>query len=101
MVFHKRWTERLVMDGRAWLCKEEIGDVRLKGPEGQEKVFVDVWRRYGAGHDESGSWDIEERRTLVFMRDENEPSAVPRRAIKCEFFQRSRYRVILTCISSS
>lgn len=74
------------MDGRAWMCKEEIGDVRLKGGQGQEKVFVDVWRRYAPGHGESHSWDIEERRTLVFMRDEKEPSAVPRRLIKCELF---------------
>lgn len=67
------------MDGRPWHCKEEIGDVRIKGNAGQEKVFVDVWRRYGARRE----WDIEERRTLVFMRDEG-PSTTSRRVVKCE-----------------
>ncbi|RFU76171.1 mesaconyl-c4 hydratase [Trichoderma arundinaceum] len=63
----------MVLDGRAWVCKEEIGDVKVKGAgKYDEKVFVDVWRRYGLGHDvearRPGEWDIEERRTLVFMR---------------------------------
>lgn len=69
------------MDGRPWRCKEEIGDVRVKGDKGQEKVFVDVWRRYGAKQE----WDIEERRTLVFMRNtEGQLASAPRRATTCE-----------------
>jgi hydroxyacyl-ACP dehydratase HTD2-like protein with hotdog domain len=78
VVFHKGWRERLLMDGRPWRCTEEIGDVRVKA---HDKVFVDVWRRYGAGRE---GWDIEERRTLVFMRNGG-GTAPPRRAIKCEF----------------
>ncbi|EXV03330.1 MaoC like domain protein [Metarhizium robertsii] len=75
--FHKGWRESLLMDGRPWRCKEEIGDVRVKGDKGQEKVFVDVWRRYGAKQE----WDIEERRTLVFMRNtEGQLASAPRRA---------------------
>ncbi|KAL7786762.1 Thioesterase/thiol ester dehydrase-isomerase [Trichoderma ceciliae] len=63
----------LVLDGGAWVCREEVGDVRVKGGgRDGEKVFVDVWRRYGLGHEAEergpGEWDIEERRTLVFMR---------------------------------
>jgi hydroxyacyl-ACP dehydratase HTD2-like protein with hotdog domain len=80
VIFHPGWRQRLVMDGRPWTCKEEIGDVRVKGDIGEEKVFVDVWRRYGAGEE----WNVEERRTLVFMRA-GAPTTAPRRAIKCEF----------------
>lgn len=73
----------LVLDGRAWVCKEEIGDVKVKGGgRADEKVFVDLWRRYGLGHEiqEGRGWDVEERRTLVFMRkmedEEGETAAV-------------------------
>ncbi|PTB72880.1 hypothetical protein M440DRAFT_1472732 [Trichoderma longibrachiatum ATCC 18648] len=80
--FHNSKSSDLVLDGRPWLCREEIGDVRVKGDEqgpGSEKVFVDVWRRYALGHDENpGKWDIEERRTLVFMRKaDDEAGDVP------------------------
>ncbi|KAL7818481.1 hypothetical protein V8C26DRAFT_396397 [Trichoderma gracile] len=73
----------LALDGRPWICREEIGDVRVKGEEpSNEKVFVDVWRRYALGHDEDPKvWDIEERRTLVFMRKteaEDEPQEAPK-----------------------
>ncbi|OAA80059.1 hypothetical protein LEL_03545 [Akanthomyces lecanii RCEF 1005] len=67
----------LVLDGQPWTCTETIGDVRVKEAstglaktQGQEKIFVDVWRRYALGHptgQESLPWSIEERRTLVFM----------------------------------
>ncbi|TWU73515.1 hypothetical protein ED733_002525 [Metarhizium rileyi] len=73
VLFRKGWRERLLLDGRPWRCREEMGDVRV----GPDKVFVDVWRRYGAGL----GWDVEERRTLVFMRDGGLPAA-PRRLIK-------------------
>ncbi|KAK6446599.1 hypothetical protein FP744_10002849, partial [Trichoderma asperellum] len=45
-----------------------------------EKVFVDLWRRYGLGHEvgEKGrGWEIEERRTLVFMRKLDGEAALP------------------------
>lgn len=89
--FHNSKSSDLVLDGRPWLCREEIGDVRVKGDEqgpGSEKVFVDVWRRYALGHDENpGKWDIEERRTLVFMRKaDDEAGDVPPkgRLVRCE-----------------
>lgn len=78
--------QRLALDGAAWACTEEIEDVTVRGAEGDEKVFVDVWRRYGLGHHEGKreAWDIEERRTLVFMRNqETEVSPPPQRLIKC------------------
>lgn len=91
----------LVMDGRPWTCTESIGDVRVKGSSAaaaagtnavaDEKVFVDVWRRYALGHpvgDEVLPWSIEERRTLVFMNPGEEhqakDAAVAPRIIKCE-----------------
>ncbi|KAM0454065.1 hypothetical protein ACHAO4_004813 [Trichoderma viride] len=80
-----RSDEGLVLDGRAWVCKEEIGDVKVKGGgRADEKVFVDLWRRYGLGHgvEEGRGWDVEERRTLVFMRkgeeEEESTAAAPR-----------------------
>ncbi|KAF5566899.1 mesaconyl-C4 hydratase [Fusarium napiforme] len=64
--------DAMELDARPAICKEQIEDVTLRGKEGEEKVFVDVWRKYGTGHEIEGrtEWDIEERRTLVFMRDE-------------------------------
>ncbi|KAG5980923.1 hypothetical protein E4U55_003480 [Claviceps digitariae] len=78
VIFHPGWDKNLVLDGRPWRCQETIEGVVVRGVHAQEKVFVDVWRRYGLGHgpagdgDGSGSgrWDIEERRTLVFMKRE-------------------------------
>lgn len=87
----------LMLDGRAWVCKEEIGDVKVKGGgRGDEKVFVDLWRRYGLGHEvgEGRGWDIEERRTLLFMRKPEEeaasPTAAAARIIKCECDKQQR-----------
>lgn len=74
------------LDGRAVVCREKVEDVGLRGKDGDEKVFVDVWRRYGLGHENVESrpeWEIEERRTLVFMREQKtSPSAGPSRQIK-------------------
>ncbi|KND92358.1 Hydroxyacyl-thioester dehydratase type 2, mitochondrial [Tolypocladium ophioglossoides CBS 100239] len=68
----------------AWGCREGIERVDVRGRDGQEKVFVDVWRRYGLGHEvEEMEYDIEERRTLVFMRNAEQTSPpTPRRPIK-------------------
>jgi hypothetical protein len=75
------------LDARPVVCRENIGDVTLRGREGEDKVFVDVWRKYGTGHEVEGrdEWDIEERRTLVFMREEKEAASSPTRLLKCEF----------------
>ncbi|GAB0135401.1 hypothetical protein EsDP_00003741 [Epichloe bromicola] len=101
VTFRRGWDEKLVLDGRRWWCREEIGHVEVRGAEPDDKVFVDVWRRYGAGHEGEGegegggarAWDIEERRTLVFMRRSAQPKGsssgaekgvarAPRRAVK-------------------
>ncbi|KAK7402809.1 hypothetical protein QQX98_011437 [Neonectria punicea] len=68
----------LPLDGRAVVCREWVEDVHVRGAEGQEKVFVDVWRRYGLGHEDVETrqeWEITERRTLVFMREQEAPSS--------------------------
>ena len=83
--FRPGWAGRLLLDGRAWACREEIGDVKVTGGEGEERVFVDVWRRYGLGHEverEGEAWDVEERRTLVFMRNQGLPPSSSTRLIK-------------------
>ncbi|KAM4055229.1 itaconyl-CoA hydratase [Hirsutella rhossiliensis] len=68
LVFRDGWRQGLRLDGRPWACSEALERVR-RVPAGQgDKVFVDVWRRYGLGHErEREGWDVEERRTLVFM----------------------------------
>lgn len=58
----------MVLDGRRVRCVERIEEVNVKGEGQRQKVFVDVWRRYGLAEDVDGEdWPIEERRTLVFM----------------------------------
>ncbi|KAK0386208.1 hypothetical protein NLU13_6045 [Sarocladium strictum] len=66
--FREGWAERMVLDGRRVRCVERIEEVNVKGEGQRQKVFVDVWRRYGLAEDVDGEdWPIEERRTLVFM----------------------------------
>ena len=85
------------LDARPAVCREKIEDVSLRGKEGEEKVFVDIWRKYGTGHEVEGreEWDIEERRTLVFMREEKESASSPARLLKCKLryciVQKHRY----------
>ncbi|KAG6090269.1 hypothetical protein E4U15_007221 [Claviceps sp. LM218 group G6] len=95
VIFHRGWEENLVLDGRPWRCREDIERVDVRGEGVEEKVFVDVWRRYGLGYGlegvegdgEDGRWDIEERRTLVFMREgELEGRDGGRRVIKALTF---------------
>ena len=65
--FGKGW-RGLRLDCREVLCKEVVRDVKVKGEGEGMKVFVDVVRQYGRGHEsEREEWDIEELRTLVFM----------------------------------
>ncbi|KAG8668633.1 hypothetical protein FPOAC2_07933 [Fusarium poae] len=72
------------LDARPVICREKIEDVTLKGKDGEEKVYVDIWRRYGTSHEAEGreEWDIEERRTLVFMREEKDSASSPSRLLK-------------------
>ncbi|RSL71180.1 hypothetical protein CEP54_001404 [Fusarium duplospermum] len=84
VVYGKRWRDMTLCCGPV-VCREKVEDVSLRGREGEEKVFVDVWRRYGVGHDqveEREEWEIEERRTLVFMREEETSASSPPRLIK-------------------
>ncbi|KAF4458874.1 mesaconyl-C4 hydratase [Fusarium albosuccineum] len=83
VTFSKTWRD-MRLDARPAVCREKVEDVSLRGRDGEEKVFVDVWRRYGVGHEveQRREWDIEERRTLVFMREEEGSSPSPARLIK-------------------
>ena len=82
----------LVLDGGPGVCVERIRDVQVKGPEGQEKIFVGIERRIGRaesnGHgvlrereeevldriwredkNEFGDAEVVERRNIVFMKE--------------------------------
>ncbi|KAH8171986.1 hypothetical protein LIA77_08754 [Sarocladium implicatum] len=66
--FRDGWAKDMVLDGRRAKCVEKIEEVNVKGEGERQKVFVDVWRRYGLAEDvATGDWPIQERRTLVFM----------------------------------
>ncbi len=60
--FAPGWADSLRLDGRRTVCVESIGDVALRS----DKVFVDVWRRYGLAEAPDVPL-IEEKRSLVFM----------------------------------
>ncbi|KAH6654066.1 hypothetical protein BKA67DRAFT_564069 [Truncatella angustata] len=63
------WHEPLYTRGQKAACLEKITDVKVKGREGEEKIFVDVQRRYGNGDTfAEGAEAITESRTLVFMK---------------------------------
>ncbi len=70
--FAPGWADVLRLDGRRAVCVEAVGDVALPSPD---RVFVDVWRRYGSAGAGAGAAvepaapAIEERRTLVFMSE--------------------------------
>ncbi|KAH9430712.1 hypothetical protein MCOR02_008045 [Pyricularia oryzae] len=57
-------------------CRESIADVTVRGQPGNEKVYVELLREYGYFHSvdlqrrETFRLSIIERRTLVFLRDE-------------------------------
>jgi hypothetical protein len=72
VVFDRRLDNGLKLDGKPALCVESVGKPLLhanKG-DGNEKVFVDVTRRYGAGTNWiTGVPAITEVRKLVFMRE--------------------------------
>ncbi|KAI2630665.1 HotDog domain-containing protein [Hypoxylon sp. NC1633] len=64
------------LDSSSVVCRERVDEVAIKGPEGQEKIFVDVLREYmrkqefesSDPRDLPMSKGIRERRGLVFMR---------------------------------
>ena len=74
----------LLLDGSRAVCIESIRDVTIKGPEGEEKIFVTIERRFGtvqeSEHEDSiksrlwrrNEASIIEDRTLVFMRDKTQ-----------------------------
>ncbi|OIW33432.1 hypothetical protein CONLIGDRAFT_628326 [Coniochaeta ligniaria NRRL 30616] len=69
----------LWLDGRRAICVEKVvGDPVVKGTKGEEKVFVEISRKYGkmdtynlaqAIAEVEEKPDIDETRTLVFMRE--------------------------------
>ena len=73
-----KFAHGLSLDSTPALCIENIGQVAVKGPPGEEKIFVDVVRRYvDQVHRTDGVPDgtelgyrtgAEETRTIVFMR---------------------------------
>ena len=73
-----KFAHGLSLDSTPALCIENIAQVAVKGPPGEEKVFVDVVRRYvdevyrkDDAPDGSGlgyQTGAEETRTIVFMR---------------------------------
>jgi hypothetical protein len=85
-----------VLDGGRWVCHEFIRDVQIKGPPGEEKVFVGIERRmarmrslrmdgwlkhvervenevraklWDKDEEEFGAASVIERRNIVFMRE--------------------------------
>jgi len=85
--FRPGWRDALRLDGRRVVCVETVGEPVVKlgsagssGVGGQEKVFVEVRRRYYGGvkdgilsanadGDADGAVMIDETRRLVFMRE--------------------------------
>ncbi|KAK8026522.1 hypothetical protein PG991_003578, partial [Apiospora marii] len=71
---------QLRQNGTPAVCAERIQDVQVRGPPGDEKVFVEVLRRYGRAsrQSEQGPFElcqseaVREVRTLVFMRKQEE-----------------------------
>ncbi len=88
---NKEWKSQPRLRGRRAVCIEGIRDVRIKGVEGDEKIFVGIERRISElGHDRAldpleekqlrerywpkheedmGESGVVERRDLVFMRE--------------------------------
>ncbi|KAI1006740.1 hypothetical protein K3495_g1476 [Podosphaera aphanis] len=60
------------------LCTERITDVRVTGTPGKEKIFVDIFREISNPH--LNRHELEEVRTLVFMRREKSKEIVERKA---------------------
>jgi hypothetical protein len=80
-----------LLDGQEYECRESIGSVDIKGPPGNEKVFVGIDRRIHALDTEDEI--MHERRNIVFLQEQSnsaQKAAEPPRA-KSSFGQpRSR-----------
>lgn len=71
----------LLLNGQRAVCVENIDNVDVQGPEGDEKILVTIDRRFTPVHEHedetqiraraasSGSEVLVEKRTLFFMRD--------------------------------
>lgn len=83
------------------VCAERIQDVKVRGPPGDEKVFVEVLRRYGQARKQRGArkrgpfelYDeaVREVRTLVFMRKQEEESSGSSPGAKSEKLIKGEY----------
>ncbi|RDA91935.1 hypothetical protein CP533_1317 [Ophiocordyceps camponoti-saundersi (nom. inval.)] len=63
--FSTGWESRLKLDGRPWLCREEVARKSRGG-------VVNVWRRHRLGHEvksDEERWDIIEKRSLAFRTE--------------------------------
>ncbi|KAH8909692.1 hypothetical protein BR93DRAFT_406483 [Coniochaeta sp. PMI_546] len=82
----------LRLDGGHAVCVEKVvGDPVMKGAEGDEKIFVEISRKYGRLRTEDLAReiaeleehpDIDETRTLVFMRERRDVEEARLRALK-------------------
>lgn len=75
----------LMLTGEPAFCQESVVDVNVKGTWGNEKVIVEIERKYGLSkyrshytlnnkdyeieNDERKQWPVVERRKLVFLRE--------------------------------
>jgi len=87
----------LAFTGERAFCRESIVDVDVKGTEGDEKVIVEIERKYGlwkyrshysqhkwewmADKDKCKWWPVVERRKLVFLREESNKHEYPEQNI--------------------
>jgi hydroxyacyl-ACP dehydratase HTD2-like protein with hotdog domain len=102
----------LLRNGKPAVGTEEIVDVQIKGQEGKEKIYVGIDRKFRTleqiGEVKSkpvmGEPAVTERRNLVFMREETDPSTksrVPSKSIKGEQSQSSGFSSLLISPSLS
>ncbi|KAH9906226.1 hypothetical protein F4778DRAFT_637310 [Xylariomycetidae sp. FL2044] len=70
------WARRgvLTYTGRLAACTESIEDVTVQGEPGSEKIYVHISRNYSPDNDMEAlnTCELEEKRTLVFMRPRTE-----------------------------
>jgi hypothetical protein len=95
IIFHPQEKYELNFMKGTSTCLEDIEDVRVKGVEGDEKVFVKIRRRMRGNHTRFikpntmdakdaevegkdngiGRWSVQEHRDLVFMREKSKEDA--------------------------
>ncbi|KAI1854741.1 hypothetical protein JX265_002378 [Neoarthrinium moseri] len=69
------WHTPLHTRGQRAVCRERIEDVSIRHYKGDEKIFVDVERRYGDDGFVDGQEAITEIRTLVFLKNQSAEEA--------------------------